>query len=120
MEAKKITKKEFINLLASNKSVFLGSYHNFKEEHTNLISSACEKIIIEETDERRTVSSVKSNGLLFSNGSFLGLSGNGEKSYIKVGENIVCQITKIDYSNDFSCSCNDILYSFVMYYVCLN
>lgn len=32
MEVFKITKKEFINILANNKSVFLGSYHNLEKE----------------------------------------------------------------------------------------
>lgn len=117
MEVFKITKKEFINILANNKSVFLGSYHNLEKEPIDMIKQGINSLIIEDSDERRTVKAIKSNGLLFSNGGFLGLDQEGEKSYYKFNGNTVAQITKIDYSQDFTCGYNNIVYGFILYYI---
>lgn len=117
METKKITKKNFIELLSNNKSIFLGSYFNLKSDPIDIIKNGIQGFNPEPKDERRTVKAVKSNGLLFSNGSFLGFNQEGEKSYHMIGENFVCQITRTDYDNDPSCNYEGIVYSFVVYYV---
>lgn len=117
MKSIKITKKEFTELLSSNKSIFLGSYHGLKSDPIELIKKGLEAFVPESTDERRTVKAIKSNGLLFSNGSFLDFNQYGEKSYHRIGENFVCQVTKIDYDKDTSCNYEGIEFSIIVYYL---
>lgn len=115
-----ITKKEFTELLANNKSVFVGCMNNQKTipiERLNNIAELSDSIILP-TSERRIVSAVKSNGIKFSDGSFLETAANGhEVSYHKIDDNFIYQLRKIDYSKDSSCSYDDIVYNVVMYYV---
>lgn len=117
MKSIKITKKQFVELLSNNKSIFLGSYHNLTSEPIELIKKGLSEFIPESTDERRTVKAIKSNGLLFSNGSFLDLNQYGEKSYHRIGESFVCQVTKIDYDKDSTSSYEGIVYSIIVYFL---
>lgn len=116
MEANKITKKEFINILSNNKSIFLGSIFNRKEELSNLICDSVKNFSPTESNERRTVVKIQTNAICFSNGSSLYFDQRGEKTYHRIG-NVIFQQIKNDYSKDNSCSYNDILYSAVIYYI---
>lgn len=112
----RITKKAFIELLANNKSVFIGAINNKPEELHEFIENAVKSITIKDTNERRTIKKVQSNAVQFSNDSWLYFDGAGEKTYHKIG-NFIYQYITIDYSKDSSCSWDDVLHSAVIYYV---
>lgn len=78
---KKITKKEFINTLANNKSMFIGSYFNVTPERINAALQSA-NITFDDT-AARTVTAVKSTALIFSNGSRLDLNQDGQNTYHK-------------------------------------
>lgn len=50
MKSIKITKKQFVELLSNNKSIFLGSYHNLTSEPIELIKKGLSEFIPESTD----------------------------------------------------------------------
>lgn len=97
----KITRKTFIEILASNKTVLAGSVFRWNDERC---IKAIERIAaIDENQERRTVTEKHSGYILFSNGSRLDFTQNGEKEYFshtnETGIKFVFQRTK--YYDDF-------------------
>lgn len=76
---KKITKKEFINTLATNASVFIGSY--FNADIDRIMEALNSADIDFGTMDVRTVNAVTSNSLLFNNGSRLTLNQYGKNIY---------------------------------------
>lgn len=112
----KITKKQFVELLTNNKSIFLGAINNKPNELHEIISNAVKNFSPDEQDERRTVKKVQTNAIQFTDGSWLYFDGTGEKTYHKVG-NVIYQQTQIDYSKDSACSWDDIAYCAVIYYI---
>lgn len=115
MEAKKITKKEFINILIKGKSANIGyrtAYKDFLKETFSLIEK-----FVPEGLQFRTVEKVQTNGIVFSDGSKLGHDQYGNKEYYKVGTNVVLQYTVSDWSKSDRTNDDDITYSIVIYYV---
>lgn len=84
----KITKKEFIKLLEENKSKFIyfpgGLSDNKACELIEFIPTIKDKQI--ENIEVRIVSKVKSNSIVFSNGSMLDFNQKEKRNYCKEGD----------------------------------
>ena len=89
MEAKKITKKEFISILCKKESALIGSCFSKNELHTK----TCEAVKTFKPDlpsmEFRTVSKTQTNAIKFSNNSWLYFDQKGEKSYYRLSENVI-------------------------------
>lgn len=112
----KVTKKEFIDLLTSHETEFLGAINNRPNELHDFIADRLRNYKPDEKSVFRTVVKKQTNSMQFSNGSWLYFDGVGEKTYWKIG-NIIYQQVEIDYSKDFTCSENGVFYSAVVYYV---
>lgn len=76
----KITKKEFLETLRSNKSILMGSIFRWMDEKA---IRAMEKTMLDETMERRTVTENHANYIVFSNGGRLDFDQIGKKEYFK-------------------------------------
>ena len=89
MEAKKITKKEFISLLLEKESALIGSCYSKNELHTR--TSEAVKTFKPDLPsmEFRTVSKTQTNAIKFSNNSWLYFDQKGEKSYYRLSENVI-------------------------------
>lgn len=97
----KITRKAFIEVLENNKTVLAGSVFRWNDERC---TKAIERITaIDERQELRTVTEKHSGYIVFSNGSRLDFTQNGEKEYFShtngSGIKFVFQRTK--YYDDF-------------------
>lgn len=118
MEATKITKSEFSRLLLDNNSILLGAVNNISRDPHEVILCGVQNLKINNLGARRTVTAVKSSYIVFSDGSKLSTAANGnEVTYYKLGENVIYQLRKIDYSKDSQCNYNNIVYCFVAYYL---
>lgn len=94
---KKITRKEFTEILINNKTVLAGSVFRWTDEKC---IAGMEKVnAVNEKAERRTVTEKHVNYLVFSNGSRLDFNQSGRKEYFsyknKSGIQFVIQRTEI-------------------------
>ena len=101
---KKITKKEFIAKLQYSQNVLItsGSVRSDKKEQ---IKKSLLLIADENFDGCRTVKKVQSNGIQFSNDSWLYFDTVGEHSYYTFGGFLIAETV------------NDGYYSYIVYFV---
>lgn len=78
-----ITKKEFIETLSNNETIFVGSLFRYNDrKDINAMERTMERIItINKNIKRRTVTEEHSNYIVFSDGSRLDFNQAGTKKY---------------------------------------
>lgn len=97
---KRITKKEFINTLETNASVFIGSYFNADIDY--IMEALNSASINFDAMDTRTVTAVTSTALLFSDGSRLTLNQYGKNVYYEYTvSGLVCLIQDHCVYDDF-------------------
>ncbi len=97
---KKITKQEFINILETNVSAFIGSY--FNADIDRIMEALNSASINFDAADTCTVAAVTSTALLFSNGSRLTLNQYGKNSYYAFHVNgLVYLMQDNSYFDDF-------------------
>ena len=101
---KKITKKDFIAKLQCSQNVIItaGSARNDKKEQ---IISALSSISVSAYKDFRTVKKTQSNGIQFSNDSWLYFDTVGKHNYYMYGSFLIAETV------------NDGFYSYVVYFV---
>ena len=98
----KITKKNFIELLCTHKSGFIGSYFRKNDEWILKGFSALNPDAVQHMNTR-TVKNKRSNSLVFSGGSVLDFSQEGNKEYFKHDQSGITYIyQKLSVYDDFT------------------
>lgn len=111
---KKITKKQFIELLCTHQSALIDG-NIYPVDIDDKISGMCNSIYDNENGSVwRQVTHATSRKITFSGGSSLSLSDFGEKSYYQEGS-FIWQKNVIDYSQDNTCSYDFTRYGYVIY-----
>lgn len=109
---KKITRKEFTEILTNNRTILAGSVFRWNDE--KCIAGMKNIKTISEKAERRTVTEKHSNYIVFSNGSHLDFNQKGKKEYFSYknenGVQFVVQRTEIFDDFDEKINLNYIVY----------
>ena len=88
MNMETITKKEFVNLLGTKENILVGSTFSKKSE-LEYTEKALDKIVLSVNEKFRKAENIRSNSIIFSDGSMIDFSQKGEKKYYKKNDFLI-------------------------------